>query len=347
MPPKCCSEDAVPTRPMVSALWVPAIMRVLRQAGWSEGRAATALGLRRDQLGAERRIPLEKYCALMDLAAEVTGDDHFGLRFGATRAVDSSTVLGYILRNSPTIGAAISKAARYVRVHVDGVQVSLTFAGAEARLVYHLTDPTIVVSRHYAELLMVYAMHVFRLAADESWSPHEVRFRHGPPADLAPYRRYFGAPVRFHQSDYTTVFNRDILGRPLRTCDQQLLGILEQHADMILAQLPPLDDDLLGRLEQFVVGALPEDRAGISAAARALGMSTRTLQRRLHERGIVFAGLVDQVRRRLSARYLADGALTLAEIAWLLGYSESSAFNRAYRRWTGRSPSADRRRAAA
>lgn len=337
----------MPTRPLVSALWVPAIMRVLRQAGWSEGRVSAALGLRRDQLGVERRIPFEKHCALMDLAAEVTGDDHFGLRFGATQAFDNSSVLGYILRNSPSIGAAIRNAARYVRVHVDGVQISLMFAGPEARLVYRLIDPSIAVSRHYAELLMVYAMHVFRLAADETWSPDEVWFRHGPPADLAPYRHYFGAPVRFHRSEYTTVFDRGILGRPLRTFDQQLLGILEEHANMILAQLPPPDDDLLGKLEQFVVGALPDDRAGISAAARALGMSTRTLQRRLRERGIAFAGLVDEVRRRLSARYLADGTLTLGEIAWLLGYSESSAFNRAYRRWTGRSPSADRRRAAA
>lgn len=332
---------------MVSALWVPAIVQILRRAGWSDGRIARELGLRRDQLAVERRMPLEKYCALLDLAAKATDDEHFGLRFGATRAADTSTVLGYILRNSPTIGAAIGNAARYVRVHVDGVQISLSSAGAEARLVYRLTDPTIVVSRHYAELLMVYAMHVFRLAADDDWAPHEVWFRHGPPADLAPYRRYFGASVRFHQSEYTTVFDSGILGRPLRTFDRQLLGILEEHAAMILAQLPPLDDDLLARLEQFVVGALPEDRAGVSAAARALGMSTRTLQRRLRERGIVFARLVEEVRRRLSARYLADPTLTLGEIAWLLGYSESSAFNRAYRRWTGRSPSADRRRAAA
>src|SRR5690606_13082721 len=250
--------------------------------------------------GAEARLVYrltrsEKYSALLDLAAKATDDEHFGLRFGATRAADTSTVLGYILRNSPTIGAAIGNAARYVRVHVDGVQISLSSAGAEARLVYRLTDPTIVVSRHYAELLMVYAMHVFRLAADDDWAPHEVWFRHGPPADLAPYRRYFGASVRFHQSEYTTVFDSGILGRPLRTFDRQLLGILEEHAAMILAQLPPLDDDLLARLEQFVVGALPEDRAGVSAAARALGMSTRTLQRRLRERGIVFARLVEEV----------------------------------------------------
>jgi AraC-like DNA-binding protein len=76
-------------------------------------------------------------------------------------------------------------------------------------------------------------------------------------------------------------------------------------------------------------------------------MSPRTLQRRLRERGIIYAALIDQVRRRLSSRYLADAKLSLGEIAYLLGYSESSAFNRAYRRWTGRTPSADRRSIAA
>ena len=115
---------------------------------------------------------------------------------------------------------------------------------------------------------------------------------------------------------------------------------------MILAELPATDD-LISRLEQFVVDALRNDGAGLSAAARALGMSTRTLQRRLQERGIVYDRLVDELRRRLSQKYLADPGLSLGEIAYLLGYSESSAFNRAYRRWTGRTPSADRRSAAA
>ena len=110
----------------------------------------------------------------------------------------------------------------------------------------------------------------------------------------------------------------------------------EQH-------VPVPHDDLIGRLRRFLVDALPRDEAGLSAAARALGMSTRTLQRRVRERGVVYAGLVDDVRRHLSRKYLADGNLSLGEIAYLLGYSESSAFNRAYRRWTGRTPSAARR----
>ena len=106
-------------------------------------------------------------------------------------------------------------------------------------------------------------------------------------------------------------------------------------------------DDCIGQLERFVIGALPHDGAGLNAAARALGMTSRTLQRRLRERDLVYARLVDEVRRRLSSKYLADANLSLGEIAYLLGYSQSSAFNRAYRRWTGRSPSADRRRAPA
>jgi len=340
-------EEAVPIRPMVNALWVPAMVRTLRDAGWSEARIASTLGLRRDQVELQRRIPLDKYLALLDLAAEVARDPHFGLRFGATDAFDTVGLLAYIMRNSPNLGAAITNAMRYLRLHVDAAELSLAFAGAEARLVYRLTDPSIRSSRHYIELLMACFLRFVRWGIDDRWAPHEVQFRHGPPADLSPYQGLFEALVRFDQSEDAMLFDRHLLSRPLRTADHQLLRFLEEHATAVLAELPVPKDDLIGRLRQFVVGALPNDAAGLSAAARALGMSTRTLQRRLREHGIVYARLVDEVRRRLSGKYLADGNLSLGEIAYLLGYSESSAFNRAYRRWTGRSPAADRRRAIA
>ena len=331
---------------MVIALWVPLMVRTLRDAGWSDGRIATKLGLRRDQLGVERRIPLDKYLALLELAAEVTRDEHFGLHF-APRAFNTGGLLSYIARNSPNLGAAITNAMRYWRLHVDAAELSLVFAGPAVRLIYRLTDPRIRPSRHYSELAMACFLKFIRLGIDDRWSPHEVQFRHGPPSDLSPYQELFGAPVRFGQSDDAMLFDRHLLSRPLRTADDQLLQYLEEYARTVLAELPVPDDDLIGRLRRFVVGALPHDRAGLSAAARALGMSVRTLQRRLSEHDIVYARLVDEVRRRLSDKYLADGTLSLDEIAYLLGYSESSAFNRAYRRWTGRSPSADRRRLAA
>jgi AraC-like DNA-binding protein len=332
---------------MVSALWVPALVGTIRGAGWSEERIGRALGLRRDQLRQERRVPLDKYFALVDLAAEVVGDPCFGLHFGAAHAFETAGVFNYIVQNSPNVGVAIANATRYLRLIIDAAELSLELAGSRASLVYRVTDPAIVPSRHYSELVIAYGLKGMRVMVDDpAWTPNEVRFRHAPPADVSPYARLFGAFVRFEQPEDALVFDRALLSRPIHAADLQLLGILETHAQERLAELPA-SDDLVSRLEQFVVGALPDAGAGLGAAARALGMSRRTLQRRLRARGIDYAGLIDEVRRRLSSRYLADARLSLGEIAYLLGYSESSAFNRAYRRWTGRTPSADRRSATA
>ena len=332
---------------MVNALWVPSMVRILRDAGWSEARITSTLGLRLDQIKLQRRIPLTKYLELLELAGEVSRDPCFGLNFGATHAFDTAGLLAYIIRNSPNLGAAITNAMRYLRLHVDAAELSLAFAGPEVRLVYRLTDPSIRPCRHYSELVMCYTLKFVRFGIDDGWAPHEVHFCHGAPADLSPYQQLFGGLVRFDQSDDAMLFDRQLLSRPLRAADHQLLHILGEHARAVLAELPVADDDLIGRLQKFIVSALPSDGATLSAAARALGMSTRTLQRRLQTRGIVYARLVDDARRRLSGKYLADTNLSLGEIAYLLGYSESSAFNRAYRRWTGRTPSADRRSAAA
>jgi hypothetical protein len=201
-------EDAVPTKPMVTTLWVPAMVRTLRDAGWSDGRIASAVGLRRDQVELQRRIPLDKYCALLDFAAEVSGDPHFGLHFGARHAFVTAGLLSYIMRNSPSVGAALTNTMRYVRLHVDATELSLAFAGPEARLVYRLTDPSIRPSRHYDELLMVCFLRFIRLGIDDSWSPRVVHFRHPAPADLAPCQGLFGAPVRFAQSDNAMLFDR-------------------------------------------------------------------------------------------------------------------------------------------
>jgi AraC-like DNA-binding protein len=332
---------------MVSALWVPALVGTIRSAGWSDERIGRTLGLRRDQLRLERRIPLDKYFALIDLVAEVVGDPCFGLHFGAAHAFETAGVFNYIVQNSPNVGAAIANSVRYLRLIVDAAELSLEVGGSQACLVYRMTDPRILPSRHFTELVIAYGLKGMRvIVRDDAWTPLEIRFRHAPPGDRSPYERLFGPTILFKQNDDALVFDRRLLSQPIHTADLQLLRILETHAQEILAELPPADD-LVNRLEQFVVGALPDASAGLSAAARALGMSTRTLQRRLRERGIVYADLIDEMRRRLSGRYLADGDLSLGEIAYLLGYSESSAFNRAYRRWTGRTPSADRRSAAA
>ena len=138
-----------------------------------------------------------------------------------------------------------------------------------------------------------------------------------------------------------------LLSRPIRAADLQLLQILEAHAQEILAELPATDD-LVGRLEQFVVGALAQTPAGLGVAARALGHEhahPAAAPARARHRST--PGWSTRCAGACRSSYLADASLSLGEIAYLLGYSESSAFNRAYRRWTGRTPAADRRSVAA
>ena len=220
--------EAVSTKPMVSALWVPALVGSIRGAGWSEERIGRALGLRRDQLRLERRIPLDKYFALVDLVADVLDDPCFGLHFGAAHAFETAGVFNYIVQNSPNVGAAIANSVRYLRLIVDAADLSVELAGSRACLVYRMTDPSIVPSRHYTEMVIAYGLKGMRVIVhDAGWTPREIRFRHAPPTDLSPYERLFGATVRFGQDVDALVFDRTLLSQPIRTADLQLLQILE------------------------------------------------------------------------------------------------------------------------
>ena len=163
---------------MVSALWVPALVGTIRGAGWSEERIGRTLGLRRDQLRLERRIPLDKYFALIDLVAEVVDDPCFGLHFGAAHAFETAGVFNYIVQNSPNVGAAIANSDALFEVDRRCRRAGGGVRRTRACLVYRITDPRIVPSRHYTELVMAYGLKGMRVIVhDDRWTPHEIRFR--------------------------------------------------------------------------------------------------------------------------------------------------------------------------
>ena len=128
------------------------------------------------------------------------------------------------------------------------------------------------------------------------------------------------------------------------TADPNLLQVLEHYIEDLLSRLPR-GQRIEGRLRQYVMKSLKNGPPRLAEAARCLGMSPRTLQRRLKDKGLIFDRVVDETRCQLAESYLESSKLTASEIAYLLGYSELSAFTRAYRRWTGSTPKATRRRA--
>ena len=133
------------------------------------------------------------------------------------------------------------------------------------------------------------------------------------------------------------VFGTKLLDCPVETADNELLKILKRHCEQILGARPKAND-LAFEVQQAITTLLSSGQCKIDAVAQELGMSSRTLTRRLTEEGLSYKGLLDEVRRKLALRYLKDRRISLKQITYLLGYSEVSAFYHAFRRWTDSSP---------
>jgi AraC-like DNA-binding protein len=168
----------------------------------------------------------------------------------------------------------------------------------------------------------------------------EAAFQHPPlPADaLAELQSSIGCPLRFNEGETRLVLSRAALERPVVAPNQGLFAYLERHAEALQARVRA-SASIASRVRELLTLCLREGEPDQGAVARQLAVSERTLQRRLQDEGVTFAGLLDEVRADLSRMYLGDPQLAVFEIAFLLGYSEPSAFNRAFRRWTGQTPS--------
>lgn len=164
-----------------------------------------------------------------------------------------------------------------------------------------------------------------------------VDFVNPRPADVRPYEDFFGGPVRFGQPSTRLVLAAADLALPLRGADAALLALLDAQAEALLQQVAAVGAPL-GVWRQALVGLIRSGRTQLPDLAQSLQMSPRSLQRRLTEQGQSFQALLSQTRRQLAEAYLRDASVELAEVALLLGYSEQSAFTRAFRQWTGQAP---------
>jgi len=169
-----------------------------------------------------------------------------------------------------------------------------------------------------------------------------VSFTHQPD-DRSAFEKVFHCPVRTNASWSGFALSPEAWGLPMRRRDPDLQGVLERHAADVLAKIP-VGGDVVSELRRALARRVAGGDTRLSTVARDLGTSTRTLQRRLAVAGASYQGVLDQSRCEAAERHLGDGSLSIAEISWLIGYSEPSAFHRAFKRWQGVSPQAFRQR---
>lgn len=279
---------------------------------------------------------------LLDAAAAGARDPALALRFALQMPWRDLGVIYDVVIHSPTVGAAFANASRYFATVSTGASIWLDVDGGSAELHYGIHDPGLELHAQNSEMVFAMVTRVVREASgDPTWAPREIQFRHPRPASVSAQATYFRCPLRFGRPHDVLVVRTPALRTPLLAGDDAHLRHLIDEANRVL----PDDREVLAdRVRRIVLASLRNGELAIDDVSERLGTSTRTLQRWLREQGRSFHEVVAEVRSVTARRYVGDPTITLTEAAARLGYSELSAFSRAFRRWTGESALEYRRR---
>ena len=293
-------------------------------------------GIDRDVLlDPDATVPMSACVGLLADGVRATGDDNLGLHVAERAELGSFDVHFYAMVSSPTLGAAFERVCRYQRLIHETSQVRLEASGDRAVLSHRLSGG-LAAPRQTAELLLAAWVRTGRVATRTKWDPAEVRFAHRAPLDSREHERFFGAPPRFGAGENALVIPVALLDLPCRRTDPSLLSLLDRYAADRLGGLgaTTFADRARGALsDKLQVGNLTA-----RSVAAHLNVSVRTLHRALAAEGTSYRRLLDQLRLDIAERHLRDDRISVAEVAFLVGFSEISAFHRAFKRWTGRTP---------
>jgi len=325
-------------KPMISVAATVGLIETIEAAGGSPDQILQTCGVNRSILSKpEGFIPCSIFAEILREAAKATGDDCFGLHFGERFDPKNIGPLVYVALNSPTIGAGIENVRRYLHVYNSSASWFFTTEENRGYIRYLLNHSGTTPLRQSNEHGMVIVLNALRMMVGSVWSPLEVQFEHEEPAQTSEHQRIFRAPVLFGCETNALVVGRDLIDRAVPAADPQLYKIMKHYLDQILSTMPR-EDEFVASIRKAIAESMRDGDPTLARVAKKLAKGARTLQRQLKDYGFEFKKLVDDTRRRLSLIYLKDDTHTLTEIAFLLGYSELSAFNRAFKRWTGSTP---------
>jgi len=309
----------------------------LSRNGGAAERVFACVGLVEDQLtDINRPLDLSSYVRMMELAAAETGNENFGLWFGQQFKPEMLGLIGGIALASPTLGAALANVARLFPYHQQATHTAFTRQRDLLSLEYRIIDGSILERRHDAELTLGMLANIFRHCLGANWAPEAVHFEHPKPAEWRQHFHAFSAPVYFGQRTNALIFRDDRLHQRMPQGDLHRTNVLSEQLVRISGSIGTLS--LLDHVKGEIRSHLPGGILYVETIADAVGLQRWTLQRRLMAYGLSFSGVIDLVRRELAERHIRQRYVTVLEMSDILGYSELSAFSRAFRRWFGVSP---------
>jgi AraC-like DNA-binding protein len=311
----------------------------LRRTGLDPRPVLRQAGLTLDAVDdPQARLDVVRQVVLLGLAAEVLDDPLLGFHLAQAADLRHLGLLYFVLASSATLGEALAGVERYTTVVNEGI-VLRRLPGREIGIAYECVGVPRHAARHQIEAFTTVLIRFARATTRMTLRPIRVAFVHPRCASSQHVDAFFGCPVAFGTERDEVVFSPDAAGLPLVQADPYLHDLLVTYCEEALARRARPVDPLRTRVENAATAILPQGKVRVGEVARRLGLSRRTLVRRLAADGLNFAGILKELRVSLAQHYLQDSSLSVSEIAWLLGFQEVSAFTHAYKGWTGIPPS--------
>jgi AraC-like DNA-binding protein len=279
-------------------------------------------------------IPILAFATMLRQLASYLNEPDITLQIASMVTTGHLGIVGYVLHACSNLGEALFCLKRYGKLIVNAVDEMQVHQQQDMIELQWRHDPEI--DCIVLELGIAIMMQFARQLVNQPLEVSAVHFVQKSPDHAERYAQYFACPVYFSQEKMSVVFPLRNLEIPISKPDKALLDILQQQADLALQALPKTDE-FLHSVRLHLVRLCQTGQPHVDALADSLHLSSRTIQRRLAEHQVSFQQVLDEVRQQLCIQYLQQ-QIQLSDIAQLLGYSDQSAFTRAYKRWTGQTP---------
>ena len=318
--------------------WVLAIVQALQDSGIDHAELLRSIGMSPEKVGdLNYRYLQDQVTNLWIAAVEKTRDDNFGLKVARHIRPSTFHVVGYAMSCSSTLKRAGERFAHSARLISDAASVSFERVGDHYLLQVDLNTGDRQPIYQTIDTILAGFLMLCEWICLGPVVPALVCFKHQQPADVQAYNDIFRCEIRYSQPVNSILFNRADMERPVPSANEELAGMLDEMAAHHIAFR--FQGRFSAKVRDALVGQLPSGEPSKKETARLLGMTERTLLRRLSDENTNFQELLGRLREKLAFEYLRRADLTAEKIAYLLGFSSSSAFSRAFVRWTGQRPS--------
>ncbi len=285
----------------------------------------------------DARYPDSKLLELWTLAIAEAADPAFGLRLARYWHPSALHALGFAWLASTSLHEALTRLVRYFRLITTGETLKLTELPDAYRLSIETPPDCERGQDEVYDAMLAILTNMCRASAGEDFCPQQILLRRGEPSETSEFEEFFRCPIDFEADCDAIIFGHDQINQPLPTANADMARASDTVINKYLADMD--QNDVVTRVRVSLIDLLPSGEVNEQQVAQSLNMSLRTLQRKLQDLDTSYKELLDSTRRSLAIDYVRGDRMPIGEVSYLLGFAEPSNFTRAFKRWTGQSPS--------